>query len=96
MSVSLGSELAVPFVNGQLTATCVFYQSGHLFAGSFFFPERVPARFLGARRLAFSFSFVASRGLDQRAPFHCSLESLVSFSLNPVPPVRSLAAHALL
>jgi hypothetical protein len=41
---SLGSELAVPFVNGQLTASSVsFTQSGHLFAGSFLFPERVCA-----------------------------------------------------
>ncbi len=76
VSVSLGSELAVPFVNGQLTASFVFYQSGHLFTGSFFFAERVPARFLRARRPAFSFFFVASRGQDKRAPLHGSLESL--------------------
>ncbi len=93
---SLGSELAVPFVNGQLTASSVsFTQSGHLFAGSFLFPERVcvPARFLGARRRPFSFFFVASRGQDKRAPLHGSLESLVSFFSKSGSP-RKIACGA--
>lgn len=96
---SLGSELAVPFVNGQLTASSVsFTQSGHLSPEASCFLNvcvRLRASLERGDGL-FPSSSSQAEGKTRELRFMVVSSLWFLFFLNPVPPVRSLAAHALL